>query len=442
MAEGTRTVRTLTDMVTRSYRTNHLMRNSGWVIVATGINGVLGLIFWAEAAHLFAASTVGSVSALIAAMTFASTVALMGLGTTAVQVLPKADDELWSTAVNAVLIGGVVFGLLAGVITAVVVPHISPNLSFAAHPTMVLAVVVGTMVLTVATLLDYVFTAERATHFVTIRGASFGVIKVVFLTLLLVAGVRSGVWIVGAWVISSALTTGGTLLWQVRRLGRPHRYRAKGVVTYVRRWFGILMLHHMTALGSVMIPTLMPVLVVTRLSSVASAHFYVAWLLSSILLTVSSAVAGNLLAELSYGDESMATKIRRAARLIAALLLPPALVLVLLGREILRVFGSGYAAHSYGLLLLFVVVAIPDAVINVYVTVLRVRGEPHKAAAMNIGIAVIALGGAWALMGVLGVAGAAWAWALAQGVGCIYVAVDTRMIRHRTVMTSPADGGL
>ncbi len=74
----------------------------------------------------------------------------------------------------------------------------------------------------------------------------------------------------------------------------------------------------MTALGGVMIPSLMPVLVVARLSSVAAAHFYIAWLLSGILLTVSSAVSGNLLADLSYDDEPLASTVRRATRLIAA----------------------------------------------------------------------------------------------------------------------------
>ena len=153
-----------------------------------------------------------------------------------------------------------------------------------------------------------------------------------------------------------------------------------------------------------MIPSLMPVLVVARLSPIAAAHFYIAWLLSSVLLTVSAAVAGNLLAELSYDDEPMAQKLRKASRLIAGLLLPPSIFLAVFGRWVLGIFGPTYAANSYGILLLFVVVAVPDAVTNVYVTLLRVKGEPHKAAAMNLVMAAVALGGAWFLMGSIGVA--------------------------------------
>jgi hypothetical protein len=127
----------------------------------------------------------------------------------------------------------------------------------------------------------------------------------------------------------------------------------------------------------------------------------------------------------------MAQKLHRASRLIATLLLPPIVLVAVLGKWVLRAFGSSYAAHSYGILLLFVIVAVPDAVTNVYVTVLRARQEPHKAAAMNIGMGVVALGGAWYLMGVMGVVGAAWAWALAQAVGCAYVAFDWRQAKRR-----------
>jgi O-antigen/teichoic acid export membrane protein len=411
--------RPLTGILSDAYRRNHLARNSGWVIIATGVNGLLGLAFWAEATHAFSESTIGSASTVLAAMTFASTAALMGLGTTALQVLPRADDKTWSTAVNSVVAGGATAGLVAGVVTALVLPHVSSDhafTSFADRPLVVLCVALGTSVLTIALLLDYVFTAERQAHYVVMRGATFGVLKLALLSALILLGIGSGPWLIFIWVFGSLVTSGSTLLWQIRRLGRPHRYSVNGVVQYIRKWFKVLILHHMTSLGSVMIPSLMPVLVVSRLGSVASAHFYVAWLLSSVLLTVSAAVAGNLLADLSYDDEPMAQKLRRASRLIATLLLPPIVLVAVLGRFVLRAFGSSYAAHSYGILLLFVVVAVPDAVTNVYVTVLRARHEPHKAAAMNIAMGVIALGGAWYLLGAIGVVGAAWAWAL-RGVG-------------------------
>ena len=420
------------------YRRNHLVRNSGWLILGTGLNSVLGLFFWAIATHGYSTSAIGQASAAIAAMTFSSTLGLMGLGTTALQVLPQADDETWSTAVNTLVLGGAAVGLVMGAATAIILPHISANLAFVGRPATAVCVAVGVAVLTEATLLDYVFTAERAAHYVVIRGVSFGALKLALLIVLIEFGVHSAPFLILAWVLASVVTTGATLVWQIQRLGRQHRYGVRGVARYVRTWIKVLMYHHATTLGGLLVPSLMPVLVIARLSKVDSAYFYVAWLVSGILLTVSTAVAGNLLADLSYGEEAMGDLIRRASRLIAVLLLPPALVLAVFGRQILRVFGTTYAAHSYGLLLLFVIVAIPDAVTNVYVTVLRVRGVPQRAAVLNIVMAVAALAGGWWLMGPLGVAGAAWAWALAQGIGCCLVAVDSQLTHRAKGRSHPS----
>ena len=420
-------LRQVRQAMSSAYKKNHLARNSIWVILGTGMNAALGLAFWAEATHSHSTSVIGQASAVIAAMTFASTVAMVGLGTTVVQVLPTADDDTWSTAVNALVIGGSVVGLLVGIVTAIILPHLSSNLAFTSGPATAACISLGVAALTLATLLDYVFTAERATHYIAVRGFTFGLLKLAVLALLIKIGLDSASFLVGAWVVGSILTSGITLSWQLSQLGRQHRFGLNGVARYLRKWFRVLFLHHLTSLGGIMIPSLMPVLVVSRLSKADSAYFYVAWLVSGILLTVSSAIAGNLLADLSYGDDALESKLRRAWHLIGALMLPPMLVIAVFGRAILNVFGPAYAAHSYGILLIFVIVAIPDAITNVYVTVLRVRHYPERAAAMNIGMAFIALGGGWWLMGVFGLMGAAWAWALSQASGCCYAAIDPRL---------------
>ena len=139
---------------------------------------------------------------------------------------------------------------------------------------------------------------------------------------------------------------------------------------------------------------------------------------------MSAAVSGNLLAELSYDDEPMAQKLRKASRLIAGLLLPPSIFLAVFGRWVLGIFGPTYAAQSYGISSDFRCRGRTRRSDQRLCHLLRIKGEPHKAAAMNLAMAAVALGGAWFLTGSFGVAGAAWAWALSQAVGCVFVAVD------------------
>ena len=429
MSRRAPSLRRLPEMVVATYRRNHLARNSGWVIIATGMNGLLGLGFWAEATHAFSTATVGSASAVLAAMTFASTMAMMGLGTTALQILPRADDETWSTAVE---FGG---GGRS---------NDRPGRGLG-HGSGAPARVTASVVCESATGGDvrglrHVGADGRDAARLCVHGRAPGPLHRHQGSDLRRSQGSPPEPAPAAWRAERDVAHRGVGRRVAHHVGKHARLAGaptratpplwrNGSDTYIRKWFKILILHHMTSLGDVMIPSLMPVLVVARLSSVASAHFYIAWLLASFLLAVSAAVAGNLLAELSYNDEPMARTLRRAARLIAVLLLPPVFVLAIFGRSVLGIFGSTYAAHSYGILLLFVVVAVPDAVTNIYVSVLRVKGEPHKAAAMNFGMATVALVGAWFFMGVFGVAGAAWAWALAQAVGCGYVAVDAHATR-------------
>ena len=92
--------------------------------------------------------------------------------------------------------------------------------------------------MTVAGLLDSVFIAERAAHYVAIRGVIFGILNWRSSSCLSYSEFTPRRLIL-AWVLSSLLTSAGTLIWQVKRFRRTHRYGIRGVVPYIRKWFKI-----------------------------------------------------------------------------------------------------------------------------------------------------------------------------------------------------------
>jgi O-antigen/teichoic acid export membrane protein len=295
-------------------------------------------------------------------------------------------------------------------------------------------IVVGTGLLTVANLLDYVFIAQRAAHFVLGRSALFGVAKLALLVAPLALAPFGVEAVIGSWVAGAAATSVVTMRWWVPRLGRPHRWRVRGVAALVRQLASQLLLNHAISLSAVLVPTLMPTLVVARLSAQDNAYFYIAWLISNTLLTVSAAVSGAMLAEGSHDPDALTAQVRKGARLIGVLLLVPVLVLCVAGRPVLGVFGAQYALHSYAPMLLFLLVVVPDAITNIYVTVLRVRGEHRIAAVVNIVMSVVTLALAWVLLPKLGVGGAGVAWAVGQFVGVLFLLarlVTTRLHQPR-----------
>ena len=80
----------------------------------------------------------------------------------------------------------------------------------------------------------------------------------------------------------------------------------------------------------------------------------------------------------------------------------PMAVLLLGGRFILGLFGPDYAQHSYVLLALLAVSEIPDAITNVYISVLRVELRFRAAAVLNngMGLGAIVLGTLYACIAI------------------------------------------
>lgn len=72
--------------------------------------------------------------------------------------------------------------------------------------------------------------------------------------------------------------------------------------------------------------------------------------------------------------------------------------------------------------------AFPDAVSNVAVATLRVRGRLNQAAALNAVIAAIAVAGTWFSTPPLGILGAGVSWLGAQLVGALAVLVFHRRL--------------
>jgi len=138
---------------------------------------------------------------------------------------------------------------------------------------------------------------------------------------------------------------------------------------------------------------------------------------------VSPAVAASLFAEGAHRPGVLPDQARRAGLMIAALLGPALLVFLPIAPMIMGLFGVEYARHGLTLLALLVLSAIPDALTNVYVSVLRVRGQVWRAAELNVGMAVVALALAWVALPLLGIGGAGLAWLIAQICGGVFVAI-------------------
>lgn len=423
----------------RRLRSDSLLRNSIY-IMATGVaTSAFGYIYWIVAAHIYSAYDVGLASALISVMTLTSALSNLGIGSALVQMLPRRETGYaWSLTLNAGLVTGTLAGLLAGAIVVVALPLLSSQFAIVGHHAgYILALVAGVPLITLSVLLDQAFVAERTAHYMLLRNTAFAVLKIplmVFPVLLVILerseGSADALGIFSSWVLAGAVTLiGGLLL--VSRLGRAYCLALRGMVGQVRSMLSSLAGHHFINLGGMVPMFLLPVFVTMRLSATDNAYFYTAMRLGDFFFMASSAVAVSLFAEGSHVANDLQRKVRSSAVIIGILLCPAMLICFLGGRYIMLLFGPDYAQHGLPLLIILTIAAVPDAVTNVYVSVLRVHGRLRHAALLNLGMALLTLALAWMLLPTLGIVGAGWALLIAQSAGSLVAGVDVIRIRHR-----------
>jgi ADP-heptose:LPS heptosyltransferase/GT2 family glycosyltransferase/O-antigen/teichoic acid export membrane protein/thymidylate kinase len=412
-----------------------LLRNSVYVMTSSALTAASGYLYWIIAAHIYPAHDVGLASALIGTMMLCATLANLGIGPTLIQVLPRRQNSsAWSLTLNAVFLTGSVSSVLIGSIAAAALPFVAPKFAEVSnHGGYTLVLLSGVPMLTLAALLDSTFTAERAAGNMLTRTMAFALLRIPLLVIPIVLGRTGALVICVSWILAAlGSIIGGALL--IPRLGRAYRLAWRGILVQIRSMLSLVAGHQFISLGALAPIYLMPVLVVARLSFAENAYFYTSWQVGSLFFMVSPSVATALLAEGSNTPENVLCKARSSLFIIAALLCPAMLVAFLAGHLILSTFGPNYSLYGYTLLTVLVISAIPDAITNVYVSVLRVQKRLVWAAILNIGMAAIALVVAWFLLPQMGIIGAGWAWLLAQTAGTVAVLGHITLARIRSHM--------
>src|SRR5262249_21531495 len=117
--------------------------------------------------------------------------------------------------------------------------------------------------------------------------------------------------------------------------------------------------------------------------------------------------------------------------------LGPAMLVLFLGSHYaLLMFGSNYAQHGILLLRLLIIAAVPDAITNIYVSVLRVQKRLRFAALLTLGTASLDLTLTWILLPTLGIAGTGWSFLIAQGAGSLVAGGDAIRIYRQQRLVS------
>jgi O-antigen/teichoic acid export membrane protein len=427
--EGDAGLRRLVQQVRR----DSLLRNSVFIMATTVVNSGLGFAFWLVAAHSFSPAVVGLTAAVISAGTIIVLLSSLGVGGTLIQSLPghRGDRRSWSSVFWAGTVAAVATSLLVGGAAIAFLPLFTTELGVLHHGSYVLVFALGVVAMTAGSVVDYAFIAERAAGNMLGRNAAVAAAKVAAVVLFTVAFGTSAVDLLDAWAAAAIIGVilGAVLVMRRANVRRPHHFRelVRTAASLRSRLAG----HQLIGMGGALLPYLLPLVVTARLSSTENGYFYTTWMMAGIFLIIAPAVSQSLFAEGTHSPAELATKARSALGIIGALLIPGVVVMGLTGSTILSAFGHAYEQHGVGLLFIVLLAAFPDAVTNIYVALLRVRGRLRFGAGLNFGMGLGIVGLSALLLPTLGIDAIGWSFLVVQLCGCCVIGVDVLLLRRQ-----------
>jgi O-antigen/teichoic acid export membrane protein len=392
----------------RAHLDNSLYRTGYLLMLGTGTTAVLGVAFWALAAHAYSAHAVGVNSAVIAATTLVSSACTLGLNAVLVRYLPVAGVSTRGLIVKsyALTIG---LSLVVGEAAALTSQLWSSRLGFLAAGWWLIAFPLATAAITVFTLQDGVLIGLRAARWIPIENATYAVAKLILLGVLSTA--LPGVGLFVAWNAPLPLAI---LFISVLIFRRLIPASPTSVALDRKKLIAMAKGNYLGTLAGLVSGLYMPILVANHTDPAHAAYFYIPWMIALALQLVAINVSTSLTVEAAVDPARLSDLTRKAFRHSMLLVSPPALATLIAAPWMLLAFGSAYADGGAPLLRLLAISLIPNVIVALGVTVARIEQRGVVVLAIQGAQSVLAIGLSAALLPTMGISGVGVAWIASQ----------------------------
>ncbi len=351
----------------REHLSDPLYRTGYYLILGTGVTSLLGVGFWALAAHSYSARVVGLNAAAISAMTLVAEACTLGLSAVLVRYLPVAGGStrrLVSRSYMLTISLALIFGLLAALTTGIW----SPKLGFLGGGGWLIGFVLATGATTIFTLQDSVLTGLRAAKWIPLENSLYALAKLLLLVVLASTLTGSGPFVAWTAPLAFAVVIVNYLIFKrlipsVSSEGSLDRSKLLSMATgnYAGKLF--------TLAGNLY----MPILVANRVSAADAAYFYVPWMVSLAIELIALNVMTSLTVEAASDMDKLRDLSRRALRQTLRLVIPVAALVALVAPLALLVFGQAYADEGSSLLRLLMIGMVPNAIVTLGISVARIE---------------------------------------------------------------------
>jgi len=414
----------------RRLRTDALFGTSVAIMASTVVTSGLGYVLWLVVARVSGQEVSGDGAAITSLMMAVSLLAAVGAAAAMIQWLPATSDAVdWHRRVTAGVVATTILSVV-GALVAVALMLLTID-SLPALRTVPGAALfcVGVLFTALGTLHDYICISEQRGALMLMRNTIASLVRLPLVVLpFVVAGQQMQILL--AWTVSAGLSLVVAVpLFRGRSTGRTLlRPVVTRLLPELRLMASSFAGQHMITVTAMLGSYLLPVLVIDRLSAVDNAYFYITWMLGSLFSIISPAVSAALFASAAADPAQIRAATRRSLMIIGGLLVVPILVYLVAGRALLGLFGADYADNGWLLLVLLTVAALPDAITNVAVAVLRSTDRIAAAVWLNGSMLLGCLVMSFVLLPSWGIVAVGASWLAAQTAGALWAAFALRRI--------------
>lgn len=407
-----------------------LYRNSFFLMANTVVTSGLGFFFWMVVARFYTEAEVGWGSAIISAMSLLVLLSIPGFNAALIRFLPKAEKP--QVMINSCL---TLSGIIALALAAIFVAGLdiwSPALGFIKENIIFsVAFVFFVLVQTLAGVIISVFIASRRADFVLSNNTIFSLLKIPLPILLFLFFHAFG--IAASWGIAAAVALAVSLFLFVPRVQQQYKPVPGlnlGVIGSMWRYSAGSYLGHLFEAAPALV---LPVMVVNLLGAAQNAYFYVAWMIAALLFAIPTAVSQSLFAEGAHFEDKLWVNVGKSLKFVFLLLVPAVILVLLLGKWLLLLFGEGYSVNGLLLLRILCISSLFFGINRIYTSTLRVEDRIRELVLIFGFVTAGTLLGSYFIMPETGMAGIGYIWLAAQGIVCIY-AISAMRSRYRATL--------
>lgn len=342
-----------------------------------------GFLAWIVAARLYPAHVVGLASGAVSAVTLCAQIALVGVGSAVITLLPGhigRPARLIDTSVSLLMLTGAATALLFLLFAGTVLQELRV---VAADPVFAVLFVVLSVSGTLGVLFDQVSTARRRGDQVLIRGVAAGVVTLIAVLLI-------GRWLGGgtsrdifaAWVLGGLVTWSLGLVALSRALP-GYRYRPALAASLATELSRVGLPNYLLTLTERAPGFVLPIVVTELLSPADNAHWYAAWMMAWVVFVIPIQVGMTSFAEIAREPGEAGRIVRHGIRTSLAVGIAGAAVVALLAGPLLGLLGSGYAEAGAFPLRILAIGIVPMTFIQAYFSYCRARRRLGEAIALG-----------------------------------------------------------